>query len=53
MEILLLKKILKIIAKRWKYLFISAKNLILNVSTENNYTNLTSGDKNVWFGDAK
>lgn len=33
--------------------FYPLKNLILNVSAENNYTNLTSGDKNVWFGDAK
>lgn len=33
--------------------FYPLKNLIFNVSAENNYTNLTSGDKNVWFGDSK
>lgn len=25
----------------------------MNVAAENNYTNLTSGNRNVWFGDAK
>lgn len=33
--------------------FYPLKNLIFNISAENNYTNLTSGDKNVWFGDSK
>ena len=33
--------------------FYPTKNLIVNVSAENNYNNLTSGDKNVWFGDSK
>lgn len=33
--------------------FYPIKNLIFNISAENNYTNLTSGDKNVWFGDSK
>lgn len=33
--------------------FYPSKNLIVNVAAENNYTNLTSGNRNVWFGDAK
>lgn len=33
--------------------FYPLKNLIFNVSAENNYTNLTSGSKHVWFGDSK
>lgn len=33
--------------------FYPLKNLIFNISAENNYSNLTSGDKYVWFGDSK
>ncbi|MCM1484339.1 MAG: TonB-dependent receptor [Muribaculaceae bacterium] len=33
--------------------FYPAHNLILNVAAEDNYTNLTSLDRHVWFGDAK
>lgn len=33
--------------------FYPLKNLIVNVAAENNYTNLTSGNRNVWFSDAK
>ena len=33
--------------------FYPTKNLIVNVSAENNYNNLNSGDKNVWFGDSR
>ena len=33
--------------------FYLMRNLILNVAAEDNYTNLTSNDKHIWFGDAK
>ncbi len=33
--------------------FYPLQNLIVNLAAENNYTNLTSGDTNVWFGDAR
>lgn len=33
--------------------FYPLQNLIVNVAAENNYTNLTSGNRNVWFGDVK
>ncbi|MBD5198847.1 MAG: TonB-dependent receptor [Bacteroidales bacterium] len=33
--------------------FYLMRNLILNVAAEDNYTNLTSNDRHIWFGDAK
>lgn len=33
--------------------FYLLKNLIFNISAENNYSNLTSSDKYVWFGDSQ